>query len=294
MFPCARRGLAAGLAVAVLVPAGVACTELVTSLVEQLARLDCRTDAAVRASDDRTAMVFAYDHVYQATGELDRDWYDTFLNQALPRTYDDVNAYLDERQVGVLVGLLRDEVTVNPAMAPVEVTSGGWPQGESITVLTAAAEAAPELLHVHWSPSVTSTGVGGYGGGILPDTFWLGVIDGPGTRQRDEVERRRAFAHELGHVLGLGHTSVAGNLMKSDVSGDGLTADQIADMRQSINEQRAGWLVLSCLNDDALLDITRDHAGEEIVEAACERARRATAQPRQQPPDLQRPDRACR
>jgi hypothetical protein len=53
-------------------------------------------------------------------------------------------------------------------------------------------------------------------------------------------------------------------------------------------------LVLSCLNDDALLDITRDHAGEEIVEAACERARRATAQPHQQPPDLQRTDRACR
>jgi hypothetical protein len=290
----ARRGLAVVVAAAVLAPSTVACTELFTSLVEQLARLDCRTDAAVRASDDRTGMVFVHDHVYQAPGEQDRDWYTTFLNESLPRTYDDVNAYLDARQVGVLVGLLRKDLTQNAAMAPVDVTAGGWPQGDSVTVLTDTARAAPQFLHVHWSPSATTPGVGGYGGGILPDAFWLGIIEGPDTRQRTEEQRRRTFAHELGHVLALGHTDVAGNLMNDDLSGDELTPQQIADMRRALNERRAEWLVLSCRNDEALLGITRDNTAEEIVDAACGRSERRGTPPRRQPPNPGRTNLGCR
>ena len=283
MTPRTNRGLIVLLVGVVLVPLGLACSlgDIVTSLADQLARLDCRTDAAVRVSTDRTAMLFAHDHVYQKPDEPDRDWYDTFVNEAVPRTYDDANAYLEEHAVGILFGLLSRDLTENGAMAPVAVSAGGWPQGDSLDLVTAASKAEPQFVHVHWSPSATTLGVGGYGGGILPDAFWLGVIEGPSTRQRTAVERRRTFVHEFGHVLELEHNDVAGNLMNENTTGDTITAQQLADMRETLNSRRPLWLVLSCRKDAALRQIVRDNSGDEIVTAVCKRS--ATSVPRTRP-----------
>jgi hypothetical protein len=257
----------------VLVPLGLACSlgDVVTSLADQLARLDCRTDVAERVSTDRTALLFAHDHVYQKPGEPDREWYDAFLNEAVPRTYDDANAYLEERSVGILFGLLNRDLTENDAMAPVAVTAGGFPQGASLDLVTAVSKAGPQFVHVHWSPSVTSVGVGGYGGGILPDAFWLGIIEGPTTRQRTADERRRTFVHEFGHMLGLEHNDMAGNFMNENTNGDSITAQQLADMWETLNARRPLWLVLSCRTDAALRPIVRDNSGDEIVTAVCKR-----------------------
>jgi hypothetical protein len=278
-----HRGLAVFLAGAVLAPLGLACSlgDVVTSLADQLARLDCRTDAAVRVGTDRTALLFAHDHVYKKPGEPDRDWYDTFVNEAVPRTYDDANAYLEEHAVGILFGLLNRDLTENAAMAPVAVTAGGFPQDPSLPVVTAVSKGAPQYVHVHWSPSTTTPGVGGYGGGILPDAFWLGVIEGPSTRQRTAVERRRTFVHEFGHVLELEHSDVAGNFMNESTTGDTITTQQRADMWDTLNSRRPLWLVLSCRRDAALRQIVRDNSGGEIVTAVCKRS--ATSPPRTRP-----------
>jgi hypothetical protein len=122
-------------------------------------------------------------------------------------------------------------------------------------------------VHTYWSPGATTLGVGGYGGGILPDKGYVGIIERP-IRPRDPVGLRRSLAHELGHFLGLGHEeTIADNLM-SDPHGDDLTQDQIATMRRLVN---TGWtllMVMSCTRDPALANIIEQHSADEILRAA--------------------------
>jgi hypothetical protein len=245
-----------------------------TSLIVSLAEHDCRTDAAVRVSSERTAILFITTHVYVPSDTRDWDAYRQFANDVIPPILDDVNVYLETAGFNVVLSRERSLVYGAPHMAPVELTEGGFPLPASRVWLKEAARRDLSNLHAHWSPASTSSGVAGYGGGEVeavgePPLMWLGLIENPLGEPRTAEQRSRGFAHELGHVFGLPHEyDDPENLMNPGTLGDDVTNWQIQTFWNSFNTNHPNFEVISCLKDPAVRRLVTQHTSQELQGAA--------------------------
>jgi hypothetical protein len=266
----ARRWWTILLAVWLVIIAVPACSA--ASLVDTLARHDCRADATVRVSTDRTALIFVDFLVYVAPG-VDRAPAANYANTLIPAALDDVNGYLDSSGVNVVLVLHGGQLTEEAAMAPVDLTDKGFPEVASLEIVKDAARANPKNVQSHWSPSSDQPNVTGYATGQVEDRvdaplMWLGMIENPAGSPHTAQQRKRTFAHELGHYFGLAHrTDLADNLMNQSGTGEALLASQIQTMWNTLNTQRANLAVISCLRDPALRRVAREHRGDQIPDA---------------------------
>lgn len=266
-----RRRLLLGAAVAASLIAVPSCQ--VETLVDALAKHDCRGDAPIRVSAERTALLFVDTHVYLPVGTADRAPHISYANNVIPATIDNVNDYLASAGVNMLLVLHAGDITENAAMAPVQLNDNGFPLGSSLAAVKDAARQAPKNIQSHWSPSSNQPNTAGYAGGQFEEgssypLMWHGMIENPAGSLTDPSRRGRTFAHELGHYFGLTHRDdLPDNLMNTGSTGDVLLAEQVATMWQTLNRDRSNLAVISCLRDPALRRLVRDHSGEEISRA---------------------------
>jgi hypothetical protein len=261
------------------VVSGAGCGE---TLLETLARHDCRGDAATRVSSTRSAILFIHYWVYVPPGTADHEPYLRFANETVAPTVDDVNTLLEQDGVNIVLALWSGEVLEKSAMAPVKLSSGGFALDDSRVWVEDVARDDRLHVQVHWSPSSTQSNIAGYGGGQVevvgePPLMWLGLIENPGGPSFTATRRRRIFAHEFGHYLDLPHNTVdPTNLMDESSDGTRLTTTQIQMMWDSLNNRRSNLAVISCLRDPAVRRIVRNHSGKELLEAGVPGTPKAT------------------
>lgn len=226
------------------------CLEvLVPAAAEGLGKSDCKTDADPRVSPDRTVLLTTRNYLYidPAWNDQLKDYYITLYKGKIPKIYDELNKYFDQKDLNVVIFDSPLEVVENADGVEADADYYG-PKRKTAAIVVAVAKSDTEHIHVHWHISSLSVAMG-YSNPPnwepYSDFNWIGMCD-INFKSTSEHELALTLAHEFGHFCVFdAHVKDSNNLM-ADSPGEELTAGQISDIWGGINKQRKHLTALSC------------------------------------------------